>query len=1044
MKQIFLTTTLLLLAYVELQAQQLVGGIVSSNDNKPVAGVTVVIQGTTIGTTTDIKGSYSIKTQSADDILQFSFIGYETVNEKVGSRSRINVILKPSDVIIDDVVVVVGYGSLRRKDMTGSVASIKSESLENRVLFSVDDALSGAVAGLMVSSASGKPGSESNMLIRGVNSLTGSTAPLVVLDGFPMFGSASSVGGGIDEHDTGMSSLSMINPDDIASIEVLKDASATAIYGNRGSNGVIIITSKKGRADGGKIQYNTYFGLQTMDRRYDMMDFNQFATYQQERAGSNSLFTDLVTGLPREFGNVQSVDWQDKIYRTGFIQNHSLSASHSTEKTNMLFSGSYMDDESVLIATDWQKLTAKATIDHRFTDRVRTGIDISYNRIMYDGVPTGGEGTDQVAGIITSALTALPFDFDETTQAYFRRAGVSQGTLDAYTSGVVNNPVATANSTQMNKRINRTMVNAYVEADLLKDLTLRVQGGYDSYSLKDRQFYPTTTPRGNFYKGQAIIGSSETGSWINENTITWSPTFGKHRLNVLGGVNTQGYTGYMDRNEATQFEYEELGYNNTQMAKVFNIYTGKEQVRYLSLIGRANYTYDNRYIATFTIRRDATSRFVKNKWGTFFSGALAWNIDSEEFMKNQYTISTLKLRLSAGEVGNSNVPTSGTYSQLGVVRYPFGSNEYIGQSPVSVANENLSWETTREYNVGLELGLLKDKIRLTADVYNKITRDLLLEAPVMNISGFDIAWQNIGKMRNRGVEISLNAQIIDKKEFKWSAFANFARNKTKVLELGQNGVPIYLTVNCLTGYNAVILQEGGEIGDFYGYVTDGIYLPSDFESDGYTPKAGVAIEDGSERAGSMRFADIYQDGKIDANDRKVIGNSTPDFFGAFGTSFSWKNLDLNVMFQYSYGGDIYNANYNMLASYTGNGGINQMASYAKSWSYERPDSRIYSTMTHRQVCSAFVEDASFLRLRSARLSYTLPRKLFGSRSHIDLIKVYVAGENLFCSTKYSGYDPEVYSKQGAGIMTSILTSGFDYGCFPRPKTFTIGLNILFK
>ena len=391
MKRFVPILTALLLVVSGLRAQTSVSGTITSSDGKPVAGASVIIDGTTVGATSDASGAYRIQVRSSNDVLVFSFLGYNSVRETVGQRTRIDVSLAPSDLKIDDVVVV-GYGSLRKKDMTGAVSSIKGDAFENRVLFSVDDALAGGVAGLMVNSSSGKPGSESNMLIRGANSLTGSTAPLIVLDGFPLFDVSTSTGGGIDGYDTGMSSLSMINPDDIASIEVLKDASATAIYGNRGANGVILITTKRGRGDSGKIQYNTYFGFQQMNRRYDMMDFRQYAAYQVDRNPSNNhLFTDPVTQLPRQIGDVQSRDWQDEIFRTGFIQNHSLSVSHSSDKTSMFFSGSYMQNKSVLISTNWQKLTAKATIDHRFTDFLRTGVDIGYNRIVDDGVPTGGE-----------------------------------------------------------------------------------------------------------------------------------------------------------------------------------------------------------------------------------------------------------------------------------------------------------------------------------------------------------------------------------------------------------------------------------------------------------------------------------------------------------------------------------------------------------------------------------------------------------------------------------------------------------------------------
>lgn len=1041
MKRILFTVICVFLTLSSF-AQRIVRGTVKDTSGEPVPGAAVIISGTATGTESALDGTWQIAIRSNSDKLEFSCIGYDTVTEAVSGRNVIDVTLKESSTFLEETVVV-GYGSMYKKDLTGSIGSVKAENIQNKVMLSVDDALSGSVAGLMVSSASGKPGAASNMLIRGANSLTGSTSPLFVIDGFPLF-NVSTTGGGIDALDVGMSSLSMVNTDDIASIEVLKDASATAIYGNRGANGVIIITTKKGREAGGKIQYNTYFGVQDMNRRYDMMDFQQYAAYQAKVNTSNALFYDKANGTARTLGNVQSWDWQDEIFRTGFIQSHSLSVQESTKKTNFMFSGSFLQDKSILIETDWKKMTAKATVDHYFTNFLRAGIDISYSRIMDDGVPTGGEGTAQQAGVITSALTAVPYDMrDANTQALFRRAGVTQGTLDSYIGNYHGNPLDIAKNTQLSKRINRTIINSYIEADLYKDLVFRVTFGFDKYSLKDRQYYPTSTPRGWFYKGQGLITSSESAGWINENTLTWRPTFGKHRLNILAGVSEQGHTNYWDQSESTQFEYEALGYNNMSMATVFKNYSSKGQTRFISFMGRANYSYDNRYIATFTARRDGTSSFVKNKWGNFFSGALAWNIDQEKFMQTQDVVSTLKLRLSLGQVGNSSVPTSGSYAQLNNTFYSFADNEKVGQHPASIANEELSWETTTETNLGLEFGLWQDRLTFNADVYNKITDNLLLEAPIVNIAGYEKAWQNIGKMRNSGVELSLNALLVNKKRFQWSVNANFSKNMTEILELGQNGAPIYLGVTCLSGQNAIILQEGGSVGDIYGYETIGVYGLNDFEADGKTPKKGVAVETGAERPGSMKFKDVHVDGKITAEDRKVIGNSLPDFFGAFGTDLTWGDFNLHMQFNYSYGADIYNSNYNILAKFNSNS-YNQMAFYEDRWTTENLTSTQYENMTNDQVCSAFVEDASYLRLKTLRLTWNLPSRWFGKKSYIGSIRTYVSADNLFVLTNYSGYDPEVYSKQGSTSSSSILTSGFDYGVFPRARTFTLGFNFIFR
>lgn len=1037
MKKILVAVLLLSIGSTFSFAQVNVKGKVTDDAGEPLPGVAVIIAGTTKGTITEADGTFSLSAGKPDDSLLFTCLGYSDVTISMRGETLFNVVLHSSTSFIEESVVV-GYGTMRKKDFTGAVSSIKSESLENRVLMSLDDALSEGVAGLMVSSASGKPGSASTMLIRGANSLTGSNAPLIVVDGFPLFDVSTTSGAGIDAFDTGMSSMSMINPDDVASIEVLKDASATAIYGNRGANGVIIITTKKGKEQGGKVVYNSYYGAQSMNRRYDMMDFNQYAAYQAEKNTSNILFYDADNNAPRNVSGVKTRNWQDEIFRTGFVMNQSVSVSQSTKKTNFFFSGSWINNQSILVNTNWNKFTAKAAIDHYLTDHVRMGIDINYSKIWDDGVPTGGEGTSQQAGVIINALTAMPFDLtDSDTQVHFKKAGVSQSVLDAYTSNYHGNPIDIAYNTQMSKNLGRLTANGYVEWDIIDDLVLKITGGYDDYNLKDRQYYPKTTPRGWFYDGQAIVAGSQSESWINENTLTWRPTFGKHRLNVLAGISEQGVTSFFNMSETTQFEYEGLGYNDVSLGKVNKNSSNKGRTTYLSFIGRANYSYDSRYLATFTFRRDGTSAFVKNKWGNFFSGAVAWNIDEEDFMKRQSAMSTAKLRLSIGQVGNSGVPTTGSYSQLVPTFYSFGGNPAIGETPASIANEDLTWETTTEFNIGLETGFLNDRITLNADLYSKITDGLLLEVPVVNIAGFDKAWQNIGKMRNRGLELSLNATLIEAKNFKWTFNANFTTNLTQILELGQNGAPIYFSVSCLGTQNAIILQEGGRVGDIYGYETIGVYGENHFEEDGKTPKAGVAVETGAEVPGSMRFADRNGDGKITAEDRTVIGNTMPDWYGAFGTGFTWKDFNLSAQFQYSVGADIYNANYNFLAKYNANT-YNQVAFYEDRWTAENRTSTMYNSMTNEQICSAFVEDGSFLRLKNLKLTYTLPRAILASTKHIDTVRAYISADNLFVLTRYSGYDPEV------STSTSALTAGFDYGVFPRPTTFTLGFNLVLR
>ncbi len=723
-------------------AQQItITGKVTDSQGNPIPWTNIYEKGTTNGATTDDDGKYTIQVKSRESILTASFIGYQDKQIPINGKTVLDFILDPDSEILENSVVI-GYGTARRQDLTGSVASINPERLENKVMFSVDDALKGGVAGLMVSATSGQPGAASKMLIRGAASLSGSTSPLIVVDGFPLGDVSTSSGMGMAGMDSQMSSLAMINTEDIASIEVLKDASSTAIYGNRGANGVIMITTKKGRGASGRIQYSGYASFQQLPRKLEMLDFKGYATMMNEKTPSYLLFSDTDGNLRNfDFSKIKAKDWQDEIYRTGFIQSHNLSLQNSNNKTNFLVSASYMQNKSIIICTNWNKLTGKVNIDHNFTDNLKIGVDLNYSRIVDDGVPTsGGNGT--AIGTIMDALISQPFDLTDTdTQTYFRRAGVPETVIESHINSNKQNPVTMANDIKMKKILSRTIANSYIQYTIIPDLVLKITGGFDNYSLEEKQYYPKSTPRGQLYQGQACMANISSFGWINENTLTWSPTFAeKHRLNIMGGLTEQGSRSYYTSTEASAFDNETLGYNNLQMAKNFTSYSSTGKASMMSFIFRTNYAYDDRYIATFTFRRDGTSAFVKNKWGSFYSGAFAWNAKQESFLENSRTISTLKFRASIGEVGNSNVPTAGSFSQLYNTNTAFGTDVSIGQSPVTLANENLSWEKTLEYNFGIEFGMWNERLHIDIDLYNKTTRDLLLEAPVLNISGYTKAW----------------------------------------------------------------------------------------------------------------------------------------------------------------------------------------------------------------------------------------------------------------------------------------------------------------
>lgn len=1052
MKRILASLMLWASVGVAAFAQQLtVTGKVTDNQGEPIPWANVYEKGTTNGATTDDDGKYTIKVKSGESVLVASFIGYQDKQLPVSGKQVLDFKLDSDSEVLENSVVI-GYGTARRQDLTGSVASINPEKLENQVMFSVDDALKGGVAGLMVSSTSGQPGAASKMLIRGAASLSGSTSPLIVVDGFPLGDVATSSGMGMAGMDSQMSSLALINTDDIASIEVLKDASSTAIYGNRGANGVIMITTKKGRGSSGRIQYSGYASFQQLPKKLDMLDFKGYATMMNEKTPSYLLFSDTDGNLRNfDFNRIRTKDWQDEIYRTGFIQNHNFSMQNSTEKTNFLVSASYMQNKSIIICTDWDKLTGKVNIDHNFTDKLKLGVDLNYSRIVDDGVPTSG-GNGSAIGTVMDALISQPFDLtDSDTQTYFRRAGVPETVIESYLSSNKQNPVTMANDIKMKKILSRTIANSYIQYTILPDLVLKVTGGFDSYALEEKQYYPKSTPRGQLYQGQACMANISSFGWINENTLTWSPTFAqKHRLNVMGGLTEQGSRNYYTAAEASAFDNETLGYNNLQMAKNFTSYSSTGKGSMMSFIFRTNYAYDDRYIATFTFRRDGTSTFVKNKWGSFYSGALAWNAKQESFLQNSNTVSTLKLRASVGEVGNSNVPTAGSFAQLYNTNTAFGTDVSIGQSPVTLANENLTWEKTLEYNFGIEYGMWNERLHIDLDLYNKTTRDLLLEAPVLNISGYPKAWQNIGSIRNSGIELSLNASLVDTRNFQWSMTANMTHNKSRILKLGQSGAPVYLGISCLNDQSAVILREGGSVGELYGYRAVGLYQLDEFDTSTgatgntiYTLKFGIPSQGVGEQPGSIKLADRDDNKKIDDNDREVIGNFLPDVYGAFSTTFNWKSLNLYLGFQYSIGNDMYNANYVMTASYTGDGS-NQIARWMNRWTpaNQADDPLYYSQIPTKLVSSAHVEDASFLRFSTARLTYTFPAKLLRRTKHVEMCKFYVSADNLYTFTRYSGYDPEVGISQNSA--SAILYQGFDYGNFPHARTFTFGVNLSFK
>lgn len=1019
-----------------IYSQTKITGKVTDENGVPLPGVNILVKGSQNGTASDFDGNYSIDTASSG-ILEYSYIGYFTQEINIGGKTTINVTMEPSMEAIDEVVVV-GYGSQKRADVTGAVTSINNEVLESRPITNIEEALQGQATGLSISSTGGQPGAATKINIRGISSVSGSSQPLIVIDGFPISDVATSGGGGLEQFSSQMSAFAYVNPDDIATIEVLKDASATAIYGNRGANGVIMITTKKGKKKGeAGITYSTYMGLQSMKNRVDVLDFAGYAQYQQTTNPNNRLFTS-EEGVPYVFSNPEAMnfDWQDKIYRTGITQNHSISIQGMSDKTNYAVSASYTKNESVLIETNFEKLTSRLSADHKFNDILTVGGSLTYSNIVNNGVPTDGrEGT--AVGIVLSALNSSPFKLTNDTQAYFRRAGVPQVLLDNVIQENLGQPDNVAENTDLDKNINRTISNLYADFKFLDWLSFKTTFGLDIYNLKDQQFYSTETPWGQLNNGIAVQANVNAKNLLSENYFTFSKEFNKHSINLVTGFSYQKNQNEFNRTEGRDFQNETLGYNSLQGAGEFLASSSADELVLISYYARANYSFDNRFLLTGSFRRDGTSRFQKNKWGNFYAGALAWNVHNEAFLKDSELISNLKLRASIGQVGNASVPVQGALLDQQFSNYTFNGSSVNGASPQNLENQDLSWETTTQTNAGIDLGLFDNALNITADYYIKKTTDLLLRTPVSISTGFSEGWFNIGEIENTGIELSIDYGLTTKSGFGWNTKLNFSTQKNKINALGNDGEPIFIDVNFdAISTDEVILQVGGSINDLYGYTTDGIYLPSDFNPDG-TPAAGVATAGAGEQPGDIKYADLNNDGSIDGFDRSVIGNTLADVFGSWSNTFSYKGVDLDVVLQYSYGNDVFNANNTRIASFPGGNG-NHSSVWLDRWTPATPNNTQYARVPSLRPADYLVEDGSFIRLQTVRLGYNLPSTVT-SALKIKSAKVYVAGNNLALFTKYSGYDPEISSNQASAPFVQ----GFDYGGFPRATTYLMGLNIHF-
>ena len=1012
-----------------------INGKIVDSQNEPLPGAVVMIQGTAKGTMADEDGSFTI-TAKKTDVLEVSILGFVTTYVEVAGKTNHTIVLKEDAMLIEEAIVEVGYGEQRLVDLTGTVSRVEMDDMLKAPVLSFDQALQGRVAGLSITSSDGQPGAEMDIVIRGANSLTQSNSPLYVVDGFPL-------------EDFSASALSQ---NDIASITVLKDASATAIYGSRGANGVIIIETKRGKTGKPTIQYNGNFAMHQASKRMEMMNPYEFVVYQIERSGSN--VDKYLTNADRtleDYLDYKAIDWQDLLFRNAFVHTHDISMMGGDKKTRYSVSGSVVDQEGVIHNSGYQKYSGRIAYEQQITGGLKFSVNASYLEAITNG--------QEASGSLSSSSSYASY-LMYRTWAY---RPVSLKTLDESdlfdddnNVSSTMNPIISNRNEYNKKRTTNLLVNSKLEWEIIDGLKLNVRGGYTRKMIETNQFNNSYT-----YKGAPLVNNSlgvnashsesNRREWMNENTLTYNRQFGKrHKLNAMVGFTISGENREAYGFTTAQIVNESIGVSGMDEGIPQSTSAKLQSSTLMSFLARVNYSYRSKYLFTFSMREDGSSKFAPgNRWGFFPSGAFAWRMSQEKFMRRIEWIDDAKLRLSYGVTGNNRVDSYASYATLNYSDYYAHNNtplEAIVQS--TLGNRDLTWENTTQYNVGYDLRLFENRISFTVDLYRKITDNLLLNAKLPTTTGFASVYKNIGKIRNDGLELTLSTVNVRSRNFLWTTDFNISFNKDKVLELAEGQETLLSTVSYTGDFNSTYLyiaQQGGPVASFYGLVWDGVYGFDDFNvtSDGkYVLKNSVPTNGDARNTiqpGDIKYVDQNNDGVCNDADMVVIGRCAPIHTGGFNNTFAYMGLSLNIFFQWCYGNDIMNANRIMLEGNYANRNINQFKSYVDHWTPENQSSKnfrpggqgprgIYSSRT--------IEDGSFLRLKTLSLSYTIPAR-FTRKAKIENLTLSLSGQNLWTWTKYSGLDPEVSTKH------STLTPGFDYSAYARNRVYSLGLNLTF-
>lgn len=979
-------------------ADSTIKGVVTDGKGEPLAGVTIRLKGSPLATATAGDGSYILRVPEGKGVLEFSYIGYVTQVLPLGRQQVINIQLVNEDKSMGEVVIV-GYGEVARKDLTGSVSSIKSDALENVPIVTIDQMLQGKAPGLQVSSISGQPGEGTTIRIRGGNSLSASNEPLYVIDGI--------IAG--DDFNA-----NLLNPDDVASIDILKDASSTAIYGARGSNGVILITTKRGKTGKDKIALNAYTGFQELPKFIDMMNGREYAELVNEQLQSEGkpiFYTNLDT--------VANTDWQREITRNKARQsNISAQISGGDQKSNYLLSANITDQEGIIMNSGFKRYQFRANLSRHVNKMLEVSSTMNIATSRTDNNPVSLGGLDYYSSALGVA-PSMPVYKPDGTFALKRE----------YSSGNLNHPLAQATYVSNPIRRNNVLGNLTLNFKPVAGLSIKSSFGSQLNFIKNNRYESGQLPvaKANNGGGVARVSSSQEIMYLIENTVSYNKQWKAHNLNALAGMTYQyAYTEAVNAG-GSKYPTDVMEYNNLNGTDQTTFTIGSDLTDYaiVSYLGRVNYGYKSKYLVTLTGRVDGSSRFAaNNKYAFFPAVAFAWRAIEEPFMKNITFLSNLKLRASYGRVGNQAIPSYGSLTTLAQSRYIFGANNNtLGYIHSNYGNPNLKWETTGQYDLGIEVGFFRNRLNVEVDVYTKRTDNLLNNKQLAEQTGYSSLRTNIGSIRNSGVEFLINSVNIRNTKFSWTSSFNIAANKNKVLDLG--GVDYILTKNITYAGNVSRLTVGDPVGTFWGATYYGTRKTLD-------PVKGAVGVNATPRLGEALYVDRKEDGVLSVDDYGVIGNSNPDFFGGFSNSFSYARFSLDFYVSFSSGNQIMN----IADAFYNSGDLlsNQYKTMVNRWSPKNPDSEIPTFSRNGYVPNTrWVYDGSHLRLKSLTLAYNLPGRVIKAR-WIRNINLYISASNLFVLTSYPYYDPEsnAYGRDN-------VVRGFDATNYPQNRAFVGGI-----